>query len=60
MIRLFRWLLFGDGHAHRWKIIDSEKVSRSSDGTVKGIRHTLQCKVCGKLDTFETYDRMAK
>jgi len=55
MIRLIKWLFFGDAHLHKWKIIDSEKMVRVDDNTMIGIKHTLQCEGCGDLKVFRTY-----
>ena len=55
MIRLLKWLFTGDGHIHKWKIIDTAALVRTSDNTEAGSKHTLQCYVCGDIKIVNDY-----
>ena len=48
MIRLFRWLFWGDGHAHRWETIETMDLTDRATG-LKGTRFHLKCTVCGNI-----------
>lgn len=57
MTRLFRWLVFGDGHLHRWKIIrqgNKTLYSSSGKGYPDGYYYDLQCGVCGNVKVKNT------
>lgn len=47
MLRLLRWLLWGDGHLHKWKILTAADMFR--DGSRIGTNYHMQCVVCGNL-----------
>lgn len=54
MIRLLKWLITGDGHLHKWKIIKVQNYTVTSDfgGRNVGIQYDQQCEHCGKMKTF--------
>lgn len=52
MIRLLRFLLTGDGHMHRWEIIDQGR--RNWRGSEIGNYYDCRCSVCGKIKEFRT------
>lgn len=52
MIRLFRFLLTGDGHMHKWEIIGQGR--RTWDGAKIGDYYNCRCSVCGKIKAFDT------
>jgi hypothetical protein len=55
MIRLLRWLIWGDGHAHHWKIIREGKVWASETDTLAvGNYYNLQCEHCGNIKVKKT------
>lgn len=45
MLRLFRFLIFGDGHKHKWVIIQKGSFEAWSDG----FYWVKMCEECGKL-----------
>ena len=52
MIRLIRWLIFGDGHIHDWEIIDEGAISNEKlidQGKSYGKYSDERCKICKKL-----------
>lgn len=50
MIRFLRWLIWGDGHAHAWKVICEANVFSEFSGSMPEYRLlTLQCQVCGNV-----------
>jgi len=55
MIRLLKWLFTGDGHLHKWKIIQERELTRIKDGSRIGLMYVLQCEVCGELKQFEVW-----
>ncbi len=58
MIRFFRWLIWGDGHAHHWKIIRQgprylhERMG--DEGIPRGFYYDLQCDICGNVKSKNT------
>ncbi len=52
MIRLLKWLIFGDAHMHVWEEIERKDVVRRSDNSGAGIVIYLRCEVCGMHKTF--------
>lgn len=61
MIRLIRWLIWGDTHVHKWEIIERHPIVITKrdllDGdekSYKGIFYLQKCSVCGNLKTYET------
>jgi hypothetical protein len=57
MIKLLRFLLTGDSHSHKWKIIGERRVigDDSSDIPI-GKKYVCQCEQCGTIKVFKTYD----
>jgi hypothetical protein len=52
MIRLFRWLVFGDGHAHKWKRVDEFRMVESIGKPPYGTKYVCECEMCGKITWF--------
>tara|TARA_R110002096_G_scaffold165486_1_gene334092 strand:- start:467 stop:628 length:162 start_codon:yes stop_codon:yes gene_type:complete len=50
MIRLFRFLFFGDAHVHKWACV--EKQNRSRGEKLVAIDYILKCEICGKMKKF--------
>ena len=51
MIRLLRFLIFGDGHRHTWKYYGETKFygeTTYSEQLPEKIKHTMICTVCKK------------
>jgi len=48
MIRLLKWLFWGDAHLHKWKIIKQEELINKQK-TNQWTRYTLQCEHCGNI-----------
>lgn len=46
MVRLFRWLFFGDAHMHKWVCVNSVNNNVES-GIPNEIIRELECSVCG-------------
>ena len=53
MIRLFRWLFFGDAHMHKWKTIDERRMVESIGALPIGTKYVCRCEVCGKITKFK-------
>ena len=54
MMRLFRWLFTGDGHAHKWKQIHKVDVYDSaSDAMPCCAKYIMQCEICGDIKKVE-------
>lgn len=58
MLRLFRWLIWGDAHLHKWKPYGGEiKVFEDVEGLDRGVpaysRQSFQCEVCGTIRMFQ-------
>jgi len=53
MIRLLKWLFIGDGHLHKWEIIDTLKVE-NQDTRIRWTRYVLQCDHCGDLKIIDS------
>lgn len=53
MIRLLRFLFFGDYHLHQWAIIEELDRTNKFTGLVTAKTRILQCKHCGKLKQFD-------
>lgn len=54
MIRLLRWLITGDGHVHKWKIIHAANLVASEDSTLPyGASYHLKCEHCGDVKIRE-------
>ena len=51
MIRLFRFLITGDWHQHKWKII--ETVRCRGDFGNEWTRRYCQCDHCGTIKVFD-------
>ena len=56
MIRLFRWLFFGDAHVHKWETVDERRMVefRGETRTPYGTKYVCRCEVCGKITKFKT------
>lgn len=52
MIRFFKWFFTGDGHLHRWKIIDTATITRSSTGRTVGKIYVMKCEECGNIKSY--------
>jgi len=52
MLRLFKWVITGDGHNHKWKVVKEINWS-SSDNDSKWTQWIQECEVCGKLNKFD-------
>lgn len=50
MLRLFRFLITGDWHLHKWVTIQKNKCT--GDGN-RWMRFYCRCEVCGKHKTFD-------
>jgi hypothetical protein len=51
MFRLLKFLLTGDWHLHKWKIV--EKVDTSNESGARWKRHYCQCEHCGVIKIFD-------
>ena len=51
MVRLFRWLVFGDGHLHRWAEVKSGGIVSASGARV-GTFYDCRCEICGCFKAF--------
>ena len=51
MIRLLKWLFYGDAHLHKREIISERVMTNDKQDWV---RYVLQCKHCGDLKTFNS------
>lgn len=58
MIRLFRWLIWGDGHKHNWVVIRKGDRTLLDERSMKplpnGYYYDLQCDVCGNIKVKNT------
>lgn len=53
VIRLFRWLFFGDGHKHEWETMKTANLMQ--DGICVGQRYFQRCTKCGKMKKVDLY-----
>ena len=58
MLRLFRFLIWGDAHMHKWKPYgDVTKVFDDVEGVERGMpdhrRQSFQCEICGEVRMFK-------
>jgi len=51
MIRLLRWLIYGDAHTHVWKTIKEVELVDEKDNQI-GTRYYCECSVCGTHKVF--------
>ncbi len=51
MIRLLRFLVTGDWHLHRWRVIES--ATCTDDFNRRWTRRYCQCEHCGKIKVFD-------
>lgn len=57
MMRLLRFLIWGDAHQHKWAsygqvtCVYGEKDDK--DGTPRRRQQSFQCETCGKIRIFE-------
>jgi len=51
MIRLLRWIIYGEAHIHIWETI-KEVNTADVDDAITGTRYYCQCTVCGTHKTF--------
>lgn len=51
MLRLLRWIVTGDGHAHRYEIhkVLTLHDTRSSSDLPEAYVYISRCTICGKL-----------
>lgn len=53
MIRLLKWLIFGDGHLHKW--VDKDSMARyrkhtfKDEDVLKGKIYVRECEHCGEI-----------
>ena len=59
MIRLLRWLIWGDGHLHKWvpygqttRMYDGVGPSEHNDPLPVYIQQPFQCEHCGIIRIF--------
>ena len=48
MIRLLRWLIWGDAHTHKWVLFTTTNVMTEGSTIPDAIIHEYHCSVCGK------------
>jgi hypothetical protein len=55
MLRLLKFLIFGDAHLHEYKIIKEEtkEYTFNSGMAIDRRYYILQCKKCGNIKTTE-------
>lgn len=51
MIRLLRWLIWGDGHLHKWEL-RSTVNGWGGNEYPSAIFKSCQCSVCGEYRSF--------
>lgn len=51
MIRLFRFIFFGDGHKHKWETIHVVALVSVEGDIPMRRKYYLQCEVCGNIKT---------
>jgi len=49
MIRLLKWLIFGDTHLCKYEIIERIKVVSEYKNTPESIIFVQKCEICGKI-----------
>ena len=49
MIRLLRFLIFGDIHSHKWKFKERLKQVEYSTNVIKAYIYIYECEHCGNL-----------
>jgi len=55
MIRLIRWLIFGEAHIHKWTTIENIDVYNSSSSTLPtASKYVCRCDTCGKIKVYRT------
>lgn len=52
MMRLLRFLLFGDSHLHQWETIEKCNIVDRYSGRVMNHDYECRCKVCGRYRVF--------
>jgi len=53
MIRLLKFLIFGDAHLHKW--VSVEKLHKTTKGgDVVAVYYICKCEVCGSIKRFST------
>lgn len=57
MIRLLRFLIWGDAHMHKWvpfgKVTEVYEFSDPSSGIPDARKQSFQCEICGKIRYFK-------
>ncbi len=53
MLRLIRFLIFGDAHLHEWEIIEQRDILSRYTLNIIGRSYILKCKHCGDLKEFK-------
>ena len=53
MLRLIRFLIFGDGHLHQWEAIRETSLVERYGDVPHGMAVYCRCKVCGAHKRFE-------
>lgn len=51
MLRLLKFLFFGDAHMHKWETVRTVDVAAIC-GTVTGRDYECKCEICGKIKRF--------
>lgn len=59
MVRLIRWLIWGDAHVHKWEILERHPTTITQRDLLEGkeelyktVLYVQKCITCGKLKTF--------
>lgn len=52
MLRLIRFLIFGDGHRHVWADVQDGTITDPKSGNVIGRWYDCKCSVCGARKRF--------
>ena len=57
MLRLLKWLIYGDAHLHKWETIKEEAYVREyliTHAEHHITRYTLRCSICGEIKTIDS------
>jgi hypothetical protein len=54
MIRLIRWLIFGEAHIHKWTTIENIDVYRPGTTLPTASKYVCRCDTCGKIKVYRT------
>lgn len=56
MLRLLKFLIFGDAHLHEWEVIGEDVITytyNENNSSVDKKMFRLQCKKCGNVKTVK-------